>query len=61
LDKKSARKRILEPISDEQAERELRLVTSDQIENALREARRDFQQVETYARSSGRNPAVRYS
>jgi len=61
VDKEAARKRLLEPLTDEQAAREVVLVTRDQIDNVLRAAEQELRLLETYARTPIHNPAVRYS
>jgi hypothetical protein len=58
----AARKRLLEPITDEQARDEnLKLVSRQEIDDALRAVDRGLRPLETYARAPSHHPAVRYS
>lgn len=61
VDKDAARKRLLEPLTDEEAERRIVPVTPEQIEAALRAAERELRPLETYARTPVHSPLVRYS
>lgn len=61
MDKEEARKRLLEPLRDEDAAKRVVPVTAEQIEAALRAAERELRPLETYARTPVHSPLVRYN
>lgn len=59
--KDDVRKRLLTPISDEEAAAIVKLVTREELEAALQEVDRELRPLENYARNPAYNPSARYN